>query len=331
MDKLTPYTTGHFSVPNEVANAADVPLTHEEFRIYIMICRFASSYKKVFPSYAKIREHCAIGSNATVKKALNGLAEKGLLHIKPQKRKGTNAKSSNLYTLLKPQVKRKNTDENECPVCGGSTVEHEHKKTPASLENTGVDGIGCSPAVQGLFTGCTRVVQPVNKGCSPAVQEIIENKYIVSKEREGAAPPGGGQAAAHTQINMPKNERKPHGEFKNVMLTSGAYEALLVRFGEERTAGLIKQLDTKKGSQSYKSADDYITLIRFAEFEDQRAKAAAEAKPYVPKKNSFNSFSQRGIDFDKYAELDRLISLGDTEGAARLRRELGLEIEGSTP
>jgi hypothetical protein len=214
-DKLTPYNTGHFHVPNEVANAADVPLTDKEFRIYIMICRFASSYKTVFPSYAKIREHCAIGSNATVRNALNGLVEKGLLHVRARKRKGTNARSSNVYTLLKPRVDRKNTDENECPVCGCSTVEHEQKKPAPDLENTGLDGIGCTVNEQGLYSNCTKVVQSVNKGCTVGVEEIKrENKYSNKSVSQSS-----GQDVTDEEIEKFESEIKSQIDYEELSVT----------------------------------------------------------------------------------------------------------------
>ena len=61
-----------------------------------------------------------------------------------------------------------------------------------------------------------------------------------------------------------KDGKNRFGEFENVLMTDGEYEAICTRFGK-KAQGLINNLSRKMKSKGYKYEDHYATLILWAE------------------------------------------------------------------
>ena len=86
------------------------PITIYEKTVYIVIARYVNSENKAFPSYETIVKK---GSMAKVQamRVVKSLTQKELLKKESRRNKDNKGSTSNLYALLNPKPKDKNSDD----------------------------------------------------------------------------------------------------------------------------------------------------------------------------------------------------------------------------
>jgi len=110
-------STGFTQISNDVIWDMDPLLSLTAFRLYVVLCKMGDKNNQSFPSYATLRAKCRIGSDATIRKAMNELVEVGLLHVQPRIRPGFKEKTTNCYTVFNTPKIKKPADPINAPVC----------------------------------------------------------------------------------------------------------------------------------------------------------------------------------------------------------------------
>jgi len=105
VDEVRSVDTG-FTQISDVVIELELPLSNPGFRLYLYLRKLSNKGGQAFPGYKKIMTKCNIGSEHTVKKAIDELVSRGLVHVENRTRPENKGKTSNLYTVFhKPSVK----------------------------------------------------------------------------------------------------------------------------------------------------------------------------------------------------------------------------------
>lgn len=79
--------TGYTAIPNAVIDM-DPPLSPAAFRIYVYLCKIADVSNPEFPSHETFMAKCNISKSNIVKRGINELITRGLLHIENSETEG---------------------------------------------------------------------------------------------------------------------------------------------------------------------------------------------------------------------------------------------------
>ena len=308
--ELRSVSDGFTMVSDEVIDGLENPLSPVEFRIFVYLRKLGNKCGQSFPSYATMRERLGIGSDATIKKGLDGLVERGLIHIQNRTLPGKKERTLNLYTTFpKPRTPKSSTiDTTTLHNKVGSTVNEE------------------------------QVLQKMKNRSTETVEELYPINYTqFYKEREGVATP---HPSSLSQKNKQKNERdsestrvlpraetpsrtmtgdsltcKPrnaqvqadratYGEYGHVRLSAVEHDRLVKAYGTEKIKQYIGELDSYIASTGRNYKNHMVTIIRWI-LRNESATTNRNALSQPVQKNRFINFDQRVNDYTQIERLER--------------------------
>jgi len=89
-----------------------------------------------------------------------------------------------------------------------------------------------------------------------------------------------------------KDDKKPYGEFQNVLLTDAEYQRLQLRFGDELT-NKIENLSAGIASKGYKYRSHYAAILNWDRRDEKDAKGKG-GRPKVPARDGYSGAENLG-------------------------------------
>ena len=325
---------GFTMISDDVIDGLEVPLTPLAFRIFCYLRKLSNKGGQAFPSYATMREKLGLGSDSTIKKGLDELVERGLLHVENRIRPGKKERTSNLYTTFpRPSANAGYIKLLQKKKGVGSTEIVEQIEVEGSTEIVEPFYKNCRTVLQKLENRSTKTVgelNPLNQThlndtqlmggggfAAPSPQAAYGGKLLVEGNTIQEPPLHQKQAkvksvdnkkhkgnhTATTQPVKPKVIKEKYGDNGNVLLTQYEYNKLLNEHGNAVFMEYIGRVDLYLESTGKKYKNHAATISDWIRRDNQKFNPSAGQAG--PKTNRFNNFEQREHDFELYKKLER--------------------------
>jgi hypothetical protein len=341
VSKFRNLTTGFFMVSNKIFEM-DTPLSPYAVTLYCYLRKLGDTSYQAFPSYKNIMYKCGIKARATVKKTIDELVSRGLLHVENRIKDGKKELSSNLYTVFpepSPEagyirlLQKQGSSSNELPLVHDVNYPSSSNELPLvhnvnypsspdelelySLNNTQFNNTQlsvCGVATQNPPPTSEKLQRCLDEK-APHKDQIKLGEAIVTEE-----PKTKNHVQGENQIDklyskaiadepQAVREKKPYGEYGTVLLSDKEHEALVVKYGPVKVEDYIERMDLHCASRKpYKncSAELKKWITKDDRIAEEQAAKAAVASPSAatPKPNRFINFNQREKDYDKIRKLE---------------------------
>lgn len=214
--------------------------------VYSYLYRCANQYNATFPSYAKIRKICGIGSDSTVRDAIKELEDNGLIEV-TRRYTADGRKRSNIYNVLLP----------------GPENQPEMKPIMDVLNSAPMDAVKIAQAahyLRQLFSTETKPVTNETEFVTDGATNTTDTApaAVSSETHEPKAEPI--NAETTTTEPLDDSELKKRGHHGFVLMTDTQYERLVNDYGINAVLDYIDQLDSRIASDGGPSKSKYLGI-----------------------------------------------------------------------
>ena len=325
-DELRSVSDGFTMISDEVIDGLEVPLTMLEFRIFAYLRKLGNKSGQAFPSYATMRTKLGLGSDATIKKGIDGLISRGLIHVENRMLPGKKERTSNLYTTFpRPsemagykRIPSKGSTKNEEQVLqkmkNRSTKNEE--QVLQKMKNRSTKTVEELYPTNGTHINYTHV-RECTCGASTSPQDQTPSGYAApppaeqKKRGEKTAKPSAELSPRKNKVadsitpNRPKaqviREYATYGEHGTVRMAVEDYHRLLNAHGEEVVAEYIMRLDEYIAGTGKQYKNHYAMIKRWIREDKPKAYPVQPIQPAT----RFHNFQQRDNDYTQIERYER--------------------------